>query len=85
MTAYHKTCPKCGGPLTPTALHPSAPPHVCTACHIGWFVAELTDEARMAYRPHLHDHGGLHEKVRKEVKKELEAAHARGTSAREES
>ena len=78
------TCLKCGGDLTPTALGPQSAPYVCLECHHAYFAAELSQEARPHFRKDQHDFGRHTPVIRDQVRVELEAAHARGTSAREE-
>lgn len=84
MTAsYALTCPHCGGRLEPVAQGPECPPWLCRACRQGWWVAELTPEARDAYRHHRRDFRP-HKPVRVAVFAERELAHQRGTSLRED-
>ena len=73
-------CLKCGGELISTALHPSSAPWVCTECHLGYFEAELSTEARLNYRDQLHDFGPATVSIREAVHAEVHAAHARGSS-----
>jgi hypothetical protein len=52
------TCPNCGGALTgPAFVNLQTPPYTCARCHLGWWVAELTTDARAAWRPRFRDFG----------------------------
>ncbi len=51
------TCPRCGAQLEPVALDPQTAPWLCAlannGCAHGWWNAELTSAAHLAYRvPH---------------------------------
>jgi hypothetical protein len=83
---YLTTCPSCGVEMIPHAGYPDSAPWVCTHCHRGFFVAELSAEARRAYRAEYHDwgYGDEGRKVRIAVQHELTEAGIRGTSARRE-
>lgn len=83
---YLTTCPNCGREMTPHAGYPDSAPWICTECHRGFFVAELSAAARQCYRAIFHDHGFGDEgrKVRAAVEREVAEANKRGTSARTE-
>lgn len=79
------TCPACGHPLQPVALDPDTAPWLCppTGCRSGWWVSELTTQARNAYRHGNRDFGfGPHRgAIQAQVELERVAARQRGTSA----
>lgn len=80
---YILDCPGCGGQLTPHAGHPQSTPWICNECARGWWVAELTREARIHYRPSHHDWGydrAAAEALHAARLAEVEAAQARATS-----
>lgn len=84
---YHTDCPSCGRPLEVAAtrsLDPDTAPWLCNACRRGFWAAELSAEARAAYRVEFHDygHGPAATAVRRAVQAEWLHAHARGTSLR---
>lgn len=72
--------------MTPHAGYPDSACWICTECHRGFFVAELSAEARLCYRPLFHDWGSGEpgRKVRAAVEREVAEAGQRGTSARTE-
>lgn len=45
------TCPNCANALLAVVGSPESAPWLCTACHRGWWPAELTDEARSTWNP----------------------------------
>jgi len=83
---YLTTCLNCGVEMIPHAGYPDSAPWICTHCHRGFFVAELSAKARKCYRPLFHDWGFGDEgrAVRAAVQQELTEARERGTSARRE-
>ena len=82
-TTYLTSCPKCGAQLTPIAVHPDSTPWACYECHLGFWVSELSHEAREMYRHQLHDwgHGAAPNALRAKVLEERNEARNRGTSA----
>ena len=50
-------CPNCGAECYPVVLGPESAPWVCMICRTGWWVAELTRAARLAWRPEHRDFG----------------------------
>ena len=84
--SYITACPSCGAELIPHAGYPDSAPWICTREHRGFFVAELSAEARNCYRPLFHDYGmgDAGRKVREAVAREVTDARDRGTSARTE-
>jgi hypothetical protein len=85
---YHVLCLKCGGDLTAYAGSPDIPPWWCEDCRLFYWTAELTQEARAAYRKEMHDFGHPgsteHKAVREAVHAEAELAAVRGISLRRE-
>ena len=86
MPSYLTTCPKCGRQLQPRAADPQCAPWICTPCGLGFFVCELTADARKAYRARCHDWGVGRTRLdlSADRRRELEDARERGTSARPE-
>lgn len=86
--AYHRHCPICGAALVPNATNPYTAPWRCDVCLISWWVSELTQEARAAFRVRQEDWGTLnsasHKAVRAAVHEELARALIRGTSVRQD-
>ena len=86
--AYLRSCPADGNPLVPNIDRPEIPPWRCDECHHSYWVAELTQSARDAYRRPQRDYGHLgsktHKAVRAAVLAELEQACRRGVSLRRE-
>lgn len=82
MPPYVLACPACGQQLEPHAGHPDSTPWICHHCHVGFWVCELTSDARARYRPRFHDWGHSKEAfaLRDAVFAEREVARARGTS-----
>lgn len=72
--------------MIPHAGYPDSAPWICTRCHRGFFVAELSTEARNCYRNLFHDwgYGEGGRNVRAAVEREVVEARHRGTSARTE-
>lgn len=79
--AYLPTCPACGKTLGPVALGPEHAPWRCSECHLGFWTAQLTPEARALFRPVYQDFG-YGAVVRKAVEAEAREALVRGTSLR---
>ncbi len=81
--AYATDCPKCARELQPVALVPDSAPWLCNECHLGFWAAELTDEARACYKPPLVEFAGKDGAVvRRAVQSEWLHAQARGCSLR---
>ena len=76
------TCLNCGGGLEPYAGDPDGAPWVCHGCHLGFWVSELSQEARALYRPRFNDFGRFRdtEALRGRCHAERADARARGTS-----
>lgn len=51
-------CPGCGQRLQPSVLGAATPPWQCQLCRRGWWNAELTPDARLAYQPAWRTHTG---------------------------
>lgn len=85
---YHMLCPRDGSQLLPNAGGPDTPPWRCDECHLSWWVAELSQEARKHYRREQQDWGHMgsagHKAVREAVHDEMEVAAVRGVSLRRE-
>lgn len=84
--AYARSCPNCGRPLAPHAGDPQSAPWLCgppAGCGRGWWVAELAQAPRQAWRTSDQDfgHGPIRGQVQGQVEEELVAARRRGTSA----
>lgn len=83
---YRRTCPDCGGLLSPNVLGHEIAPWRCDICNWAFWVGELTQQARSAYRPFQRDWGALntesHRLVRLAVAREQQEAYARGCSLR---
>ena len=79
---YMLTCLNCGGGLEPYAGDPDGAPWVCHGCHLGFWVSELSQEARALYRPRFNDFGRFRdtEALRGRCHAERADARARGTS-----
>lgn len=85
---YLTSCCACGAELQPHAGHWQSAPWLCGInCHLGFWTAELQPEARQHYQRGGH-HWGHDRDARTRLHlariKEIEAAHDRGTSARED-
>jgi hypothetical protein len=50
-------CPSCGGALSSVEGDAQTAPWGCYPCGLGFWNAELTDEARANYRPEFMDYG----------------------------
>lgn len=83
---YIQSCPRCGGPLAPNASGPHTAPWRCDECRQSYYAAELTQDARAAYRMAQRDYGTLGSPAQRQVatavREETHAAAARGTSLR---
>lgn len=85
MIEYLTSCPSCGAELSPHVGSPDSAPWICNACHLGFWACELLEDARQIYRAWHRDFGvGSTSSLRIARVHELEAAEARGTSARED-
>lgn len=86
MDAYHRSCPRCGCQLLPNLGDPLTPPWRCDECRTSYWVAELSQEARLSYRVAQRDFGhagsASHREVRRAVGSEREEAIRRGVSIR---
>jgi hypothetical protein len=86
MPEYHLSCPHCGALLEPYVGTPESAPWLCQNCRRGWFAAELTPEARKAWRPLEKDHHGLDHDAFMQIDLdrhlEIDEARKRNTSAR---
>ena len=51
-----QTCPGCGANLDAVALDPDSAPFACQGCSRGWWRAELTRAARLAWNVPLRCH-----------------------------
>ena len=72
MTATPR-CPSCGAPLVHPEIAdhtPQVAPWLCTGERLGFWNAELTEDARRRYRPHRRDWGPNARHIREAVDKE---------------
>lgn len=88
--ALRPSCPSCGQPLSPVALHPDTAPWLCpavTGCAAGFWHAEVTGDGAAHYRAQFRDWGrdvAVVARIRAAVSDEYLAAQGRGTSLRED-
>ena len=55
-TPVVQTCPGCGANLDAVHLNADTAPFACQGCSRGWWRAELTRGARLAWNPRLRCH-----------------------------
>lgn len=81
--AYLTSCPHCGAQLAPVALTPDCAPWLCSGCRLGFWVAELTTEARLAWDKATRSHKWHTRRqiIEPALAVEIAAAAQRGTSA----
>lgn len=80
---YLLSCPNCGAQLQPVVLGPDSAPWLCALCHISFWVAELSGQARDAWQPTVkcYDWRARREMLDRATADEAAAASLRGTSA----
>ena len=57
LPTYVLSCPNCGAQLAPHVGLPQNAPWQCINCRHGWWVAELSANARALFRPAVRDFG----------------------------
>lgn len=82
--SYRLTCLYCNGALYPVFFTAESAPWLCVVCSHSWWAAELSEKARIRFRPALCDFGLGAEllELQNLVLHEREAARARGSSVR---